>query len=202
MQRIKNIVFDLGGVVFSRDPHKVERAFMEFFSYIHLPKMPTFWEEYDRGAVSYDEVVVALAEWNKCDVELAHRNLQRAIATQEQMPATKRLIEELKAANYKLYVLSNMSLEFIEFLRTTDVYRNFDGEVVSCFEKVVKPDAAIYRLLEERYSLNPAETLFVDDREANIVAARERGWSAIHFSTREAERSCDEVRELLHTINA
>lgn len=201
MQRIKNIVFDLGGVVFSRDPRKVETEFMQFFSYINLPKMPAFWEEYDRGAVSYDEVVKALAEWNSCDVELAHRNLQRAIATQEEMPATKRLIKELKAADYKLYVLSNMSLEFIEFLRTTDVYRNFDGEVVSCFEKVVKPDAAIYRLLEERYSLSPAETLFVDDREANILAARNRGWSTVHFSTREAEQSCNEVRELLRTMN-
>ena len=51
MKRFKNIVFDLGGVVFSRDARKFEPEFIEFFSYVYLPKMPSFWEEYDRGAV-------------------------------------------------------------------------------------------------------------------------------------------------------
>ena len=45
MKRFKNIVFDLGGVVFSRDARKFEPEFIEFFSYVYLPKMPSFWEE-------------------------------------------------------------------------------------------------------------------------------------------------------------
>ena len=144
---MKNIVFDLGGVVFARDPRKFEPEFIKFFSYIMLPQMPRFWEEYDRGVVSYEQVVSDLAEYNSCDRELADKNLRRSILTQEEIPATKALIAELKAAGYKLYVLSNMSLEFIEFLRKTDVYKYFDGEVVSCEEHVVKPDAEIYKRL-------------------------------------------------------
>ena len=150
MSKIKNIVFDLGGVVFARDPRKFEPEFIKFFSYIMLPEMPHFWEEYDRGVSTYEQVLSDLAEYNSCDRELAEKNLQRSILTQEEIPATKALIKDLKSAQYKLYVLSNMSLEFIEFLRKRDVYKYFDGEVVSCEEHIIKPDAEIYRRLTTR----------------------------------------------------
>lgn len=197
MSNYVNIVFDLGGVVFARDPRKFEPEFIKFFSYILLPQMPKFWEDYDRGISSYDEVLRALAEYNDCSLELAENNLRRSILTQEAIPATKSLIEELKAANFNLYVLSNMSLEFIEFLRKQDVYKNFDGEVVSCEEHVVKPEAEIYRRLIERYGLNPSETLFIDDRKANIEAAVAQGWQGYHFDARNPEVSCEELRRMI-----
>ncbi len=197
MSKIKNIVFDLGGVVFARDPRKFEPEFIKFFSYILLPQMPKFWEDYDRGVVSYDEVLTSLANYNSCDRELADKNLRRSILTQEPIEATKNLIEELKAAQFKLYVLSNMSLEFIEFLRQQPVYKNFDGEVVSCHEHIVKPEAEIYQRLIERYSLNPSETLFIDDREANIKAAQAQQWHGYHFDAHNPEASCDELRKII-----
>ena len=197
MEGIKNIVFDLGGVVFSRDPRKFEREFIEFFSYIMLPEMPHFWEEYDRGVSTYNQVIDDLAEYNNCDRELAEHNLRRSIVTQEEIPATKSLIADLKGAEYKLYVLSNMSLDFIEFLRTKEVYKYFDGEVVSCHEKVVKPDVEIYKILVDRYNLNPAETLFIDDRKSNIEAAQREGIHGYHFDARNPEFSCNELRDML-----
>ena len=197
MENVKNVVFDLGGVVFARDPRKFEPEFIKFFSYIMLPKMPEFWEEYDRGVVSYDEVITALAEYNSCDRELAANNLHRSILTQEAIPATQRLIEALKAAGYRLYVLSNMSKEFIEFLREQEVYRHFEGEVVSCEEHIVKPDPAIYTTLRARYELDPAETLFIDDRKENIEAAIAEGWQGFHFNARNPEESCKELHEAL-----
>ena len=197
MKRFKNIVFDLGGVVFSRDPRKFEPEFIEFFSYVYLPKMPEFWEEYDRGAVSYDEMIEALMTYNKCDRELADKNVQRSIVTQEEVLSTKSLIQSLKSAGYRLYVLSNMSKEFIDFLRHKEVYSLFDGEVVSCEELCVKPEQEIYRRLESRYELNPSETLFIDDREANIVVARERGWEGYLFDHHNPEHSCKELSDML-----
>ena len=194
---MKNIVFDLGGVVFARDPRKFEPEFIKFFSYILLPQMPRFWEEYDRGVVSYEQVVTDLADYNNCDRELADKNLRRSILTQEEIVATKALVVDLKAAGYKLYVLSNMSLEFIEFLRKTEVYKYFDGEVVSCEEHVVKPDAEIYRRLVERYGLDVSETLFIDDRKENVEAARNEGWEGFNFNPRNPEESCATLREIL-----
>ena len=197
MKRFKNIVFDLGGVLFARDPRRFEREFIEFFSYITLPKMPHFWEEYDRGAVSYTEVVRALADYNHCDEDLAEHNLRRSIVTQETLPATASLIAELRKAGYRLYVLSNMSREFIEFLRKIPVYRHFEGEVVSCEEGVCKPEPEIYRLLLSRYGLNPAETLFIDDRRENIEGAEREGISGFWFDRHDLEATCNELRALL-----
>ena len=197
MEKIKNVVFDLGGVVFARDPRKFEPEFIKFFSYILLPQMPKFWEEYDRGVVSYDEVVKSLAEYNACDVELAEKNLRRSILTQEAIPYTEALIRTLKDAQYKLYVLSNMSLEFIEFLREQPVYKYFDGEVVSCEEYVIKPDVEIYRRLVARYNLNPTETLFIDDRKGNVETAINEGWQGFHFDARNTKESCEKLREML-----
>lgn len=199
MEKVKNVVFDLGGVVFSRDPRKFEPEFIKFFSYITLPQMPHFWEEYDRGVVTYDETLDALAAYNNCERELAEANLKRSILTQEEVVATKELIIGLKQAGYRLYVLSNMSKEFIEFLRKKEVYGYFDGEVVSCVEHVVKPDDEIYRRMEERYDIVPAETLFVDDRPKNVEAACSRGWHGFNFDHRNPEQSCKELRALLLT---
>lgn len=197
MNEIKNIVFDLGGVVFARDPRKFEPEFIKFFSYIMLPEMPRFWEEYDRGMSTYDKVITDLAEYNLCDRELAEKNLRRSILTQEEIPATKSLVEALKVAGYRLYVLSNMSLEFIEFLHTKEVYKNFEGEVVSCYEHIVKPEAEIYKILVDRYQLNEAETLFIDDRQANIEAAIESGWQGFHFDAHNPDESCEKLRSML-----
>lgn len=197
MEGVKNIVFDLGGVVFARDPRKFEREFIEFFSYIMLPEMPHFWEEYDRGVSTYNRVIDDLAEYNNCDRELAEHNLRRSIVTQEEIPATKSLIADLKSAGYKLYVLSNMSLDFIEFLKTKEVYKYFDGEVVSCYEKVVKPDVEIYKILVDRYGLKADETLFIDDRKSNVEAAQNEGICGFHFNARDPESSCSELRKIL-----
>ena len=197
METIKNIVFDLGGVVFARDVRKLERDFIDFFSYIMLPEMPRFWEDYDRGVRSYDEVIGDLCAYNSCERAKAEEYLRRSILMQEAVPATERLIGELKAAGYRLYVLSNMSREFIEFLRRMPVYAAFDGEVVSCEEHVVKPERRIYEILLERYGLDPACTLFVADRASNIEAARDMGIGGFLFDYTDPESSCAELRARL-----
>ena len=82
-------------------------------------------------------------------------------------------------------------------MREQEVYRNFEGEVVSCEEHIIKPDPAINTTLTERYGLIPAETLFIDDRKENIEAAITQGWQGYHFNARNPELSCNELREAL-----
>lgn len=194
---MKNIVFDLGGVVFARDPKKCAPDFVEFFSFVRFPQMPRFWEEYDRGALTYDEVIDLLCREKGVDRTTCEGYMREAIDRQEVIVPTGQLIAELKAAGYRLYVLSNMSKEFIEFLRRVPVYRHFDGEVVSCEERVVKPDPAIFRILTGRYGLAAADTLFIDDRAANINAARACGIEGFLFDHRNPAASCELLRERL-----
>jgi putative hydrolase of the HAD superfamily len=52
----------------------------------------------------------------------------------------------------------------------------FSGDVL-----LIKPEPAIYQLLQTRYALDPAQTIFIDDLLGNIEAARAQGWHGIHF---------------------
>lgn len=194
---MKNIVFDLGGVLFARDKRKCSPEIMEFFGFLRTPRMPRFWEEYDRGTSTFDEVVEELCRMTGRSREVCVGVMHEAIDLQEPVAATERLVGELKAAGYRLYVLSNMSREFIDCLRRFLVYALFDGEVVSCEEHTVKPERRIYEILLERYALQPAETLFIDDRETNITAARALGIHGFRFDAHDAAASCEALRRFL-----
>lgn len=198
---MKNIVFDLGGVLFARDKSKCTPELLEFFSFLRAPRMPLFWEEYDRGTSTLAEVTAAISEMTGRSCETCAAVLRLAVDLQEPVRPTERLVGDLKAAGYKLYVLSNMSREFIDFLRRFPVYGLFDGEVVSCEEGVVKPEPEIYRRLLGRYGLDPAQTLFIDDRPANIAAAAALGIRGQLFDHSAPAATCNLLRRrLLHEI--
>ncbi len=194
---MKNVVFDLGRVVFAQDPAKSSDEFKHFFSYVAQRQMPQFWCDYDRGVIDLQQVAEALAAYRGVEVEYALSMIQLAIGKQETIAPTARLIADLKSAGYRLFVLSNMSREFIDFLRQQPVYKNFDGEVVSCEEGVVKPMPEIYDILLGRYNLVPQETIFIDDREENVEAARRKGIATFHFNRNDYEGSCEELRAML-----
>lgn len=194
---MKNIVFDLGRVVFAQDPAKCSDEFKRFFSYVIESPMPQFWIDYDLGKSSFDKMISDLAAYRGVDEKYARRLVMLSIEKQEAIVPTESLIHDLKAAGYRLYVLSNMSREYIDFLRQTDVYRYFDGDVVSCEEHVVKPMPEIYDILLDRFSLDPAETLFIDDRKENTAAAAAKGIVPFHFDKHDAEGSCAHLRQML-----
>lgn len=194
---MKNIVFDLGRVVFA---HKTEYRTEErkrFFSYVSESPMPQFWVDYDKGVSSLPQVAEALAAYRGVEVAYAREMIEQSIGWQSTIEPTAALIHDLKAAGYRLYVLSNMSREFIAFLREKEVYKYFDGEVISCEEGIVKPDPAIYRTLLDRYSLDAHETMFIDDRRENVAVAATLGITPFHFDREDCEKSCKELREML-----
>lgn len=194
---MKNVVFDLGRVVFAQDPAKSTAEFKQFFSYVSLTPMPQFWTDYDMGVLSLEQVAEELAAYRGVEPEFAREMITIAIGKQETIRPTEKLIDKLKAAGYKLYVLSNMSREFIDFLRKQRVYENFDGDVVSCEVGIVKPMPEIYDLLLKRFDLDPAETIFIDDRKENVDAAAAKGIATFHFDRNDYEGSCERLREIL-----
>ena len=185
---MENIVFDLGGVLFARDRSKCTQEFHDFFSFIRSEPMPAFWEDYDRGVLTLDEVTGILSGVNACPRAKCEEYLRLSIDMQEPVKPTEQLVRDLKAAGYKLYVLSNMSREFIDFLRRFPV----SGE-----EGVVKPEPEIYRRLLGRYGLDPAQTLFIDDRPANIAAAAALGIRGQLFDHSAPAATCDLLRRRL-----
>ncbi|MBP3550196.1 MAG: HAD family phosphatase [Alistipes sp.] len=198
---LKNIVFDLGGVVVAHNEESFAEKLGEFFSFVFGPDMkcvPSFWCDYDLGVRTIDETAASVAEYRKCSVEEAKANMLYAISLQEEVEPTVRLIKELKERGYKLYVLSNMSKEYIEFLRKLSVFEYFDYEVVSCEVHLGKPNPEIYKYLLEHCGLNPSETIFIDDRHDNVEVAAELGITPFHFDRRNPEKACEELREIIY----
>lgn len=196
-KRFDNIVFDLGRVVFAQNLMKHSDEYRQFFSYVAESPMPQFWVDYDLGFSSWDKVVSDLAAYRSVSEEYAREMLQLSIGRQRTIPQTAALIEDLKAAGYKLYVLSNMSKEFIEYLRQQEVYAAFDGEVISCEEGYVKPMPEIYDVLINRFSLDVSRTMFIDDRAENVAMGEQKGITGFHFDRNDYDKSCAELREML-----
>ncbi len=194
---MKNIIFDLGCVVFHRDAKKTPQEIMEFFTFVRQEPPPHFWEQYDRGTLTQTEVYEELSQFKGRSVEYCRDIVKQSIIRQDVVEPTARLIEDLKAAGYKLYVLSNMSRDYIDNLRQRPIYKYFDGDVVSCEEGAIKPEAKIYNRLLERFELEPSESIFIDDRAANIEAARNIGIAGFHFDYPNAEESCRRLRQML-----
>jgi 2-haloacid dehalogenase len=81
-----------------------------------------------------------------------------------------------------VYALSNWSAETFALARNRYEFLDwFDGMVISGYEGVIKPEPRIFEILCERWGLHPATTVFVDDTETNVDAARELGFQAIQF---------------------
>jgi 2-haloacid dehalogenase len=108
---------------------------------------------------------------------------------------TVKIFNELKSAGMPLYALTNWSHEaFPVAYERYGFMKQFDGIVVSGYEKLLKPDHAIYRVLMSRYNVNPGESVYIDDNKANADAAAELGFHAIHFHS--AEHLREELRDL------
>ena len=195
---MKNIVFDLAGVVVARNQERCPQYIMDYFYFINSGEaLPEFWDDYDRGTRDIDSVAQCLAEFRGSDFETAKSRMLEAVTYQEHVAPTAELIAELKAAGYRLFVLSNMSKDYIEFLREMPVFQHFEGEIVSCEVGLIKPEREIYNLLLDRYNLVPEQTMFIDDRKPNVDAAAEVGINPFHFDRNDPEKSCEQLRCIL-----
>jgi 2-haloacid dehalogenase/putative hydrolase of the HAD superfamily len=99
------------------------------------------------------------------------------------IPETEAAIEALHQRGLPQYALSNMSHETeADTFAMSPAFGRLAGRIVSGREGVMKPDAAIFRLVCERFDLTPGDTLFIDDSAANIAAARALGFKVCHFT--------------------
>lgn len=98
------------------------------------------------------------------------------------VPGSFELVEALHLRGVPLFAITNFGEELWERFRPTyPIFDRFADIVVSGTEKITKPDPAIYALAVRRFGHAPSEMLFVDDNEANVIAARQCGWQAHHF---------------------
>ena len=99
---------------------------------------------------------------------------------------TDEWMDYYKSRGYKIYILSNFSGKaFRDCADELDYVKKADGAVISYQVGLIKPDPAIYRLLLDKYDIDPKEAVFIDDNKDNIEAAKQFGLSTILFTSRE-----------------
>jgi putative hydrolase of the HAD superfamily len=88
----------------------------------------------------------------------------------------------MKANGIRTAILSNMQREMLNFMRSKfDWLGEFDVQMYSCEEGIVKPQIAIYLECCKRLDVEPANSLFLDDKQPNVDGALEAGLQALLF---------------------
>lgn len=183
---IRNIIFDMGQVLKKYDPYACITPYVEnredaeriYNSCFASPE----WQRLDAGTIRYED---ALAVWKKRIPERLAGNLESIIDNWDRylpdLPETCDLVRRLSEKGYRLFLLSNVSVRFDRIRKSFPALEFMSGAVLSAYEKVTKPDRRIYEILLERYHLNPTESVFIDDVQANVDGAESVGIRGIRF---------------------
>ena len=141
------------------------------------------WGDFDRGVVTPLELASRIAARTGLTEAEVTAIVEASPRELEPLADTVDWIRRLHAQGRPLYFLSNMPEPFAaHFERTHDVMALFDAGVFSARVQLLKPEPEIYEHAAQAFGRAPGELLFLDDHWPNIVAAREAGWSAIHFT--------------------
>ena len=111
------------------------------------------------------------------------------------MPYTEAWLGSLKERGCRLYVLSNYGRHAFEMSLPCYAFLSLmDGRLISFEIQKIKPEPELYRELCRRYGLKPEESVFLDDRAANIEEARKLGFRGIVFESYEqASAALEEI---------
>lgn len=198
---IKNVVFDLGGVVIdlARENAVAELqkiGLADAGELLGLYKQEEPFLGLETGHCTAAELFDLLRE--RCRPGTSDREIASAFeAFLVDIPVERlRALRALRDAGYKVYALSNTNPVMFhswiadkfrqEGLQTRDY---FDGIVTSFEEGTCKPDPELFRTVLRRYHLNGDETLMIDDSAANCEGARKAGMQAIRIDNSSEDAS-------------
>ncbi|MEL6435582.1 MAG: HAD family phosphatase [Pseudomonadota bacterium] len=191
---IRHIVFDIGKVLIHYDAELPFRRIIpddEKRAWFLANVCTGPWNvEQDRGrswAEAEGELIEKHPDW---EAEIrAFRQHWREMVPHAYEGSVNVLLELLEAGR-DITLLTNFASDtFVEAQEMYPFLRSGRGVTVSGRVKLIKPDPAIYALHTETFELDPSTTLFIDDSEKNVIAAREYGWHAIHFIGEDALKS-------------
>ncbi len=188
---IKNIVFDMGGVLLDYDPAAALKRHGASDEEIALIRRE-FYEKgciraTDAGLKTHKQVIAEAAPRlnDSCVRLLTELYVEQDYGTNEmpEFPVMSELIVRLKNNGYRVYLLSNAGFDFYEYSKYKQVLSLIPDRLVSANYHVIKPDPAIYRRFFELFSVDPGECVFIDDMQINVDGAKACGMDAICFAT-------------------
>ncbi len=188
---IKNLIFDLGGVIMTIDQSEALRRFKE----TGLTDAETYLDPYTQSGIFGD------VEEGKITAEEFRAELSRIIGREltfdeckycwlgyrKEVPARNLdVLRDLRGKGYRLILLSNTN----PFMMSWALSNDFDGGKASLSDYfdalylsfrigVMKPDLKFFQAVIDNEGINPEESLFVDDGPRNIEAARRLGFNTM-----------------------
>ena len=186
MNKIDNVVFDIGNVLIKWYPDRLYRklfagdaAMHAFYAETGLLKRNI---EFDRGEPFADGITDLVARFPHHAEPLRAFDMRWHEMFDGTFEDSVALLAALRKAGVPNYAITNFSREKFDIaLGQFPFLSQFDDIVVSADVRLVKPDPAIFRVLLDRQGLDPASTLFIDDSAANIAAANQLGLVTHHF---------------------
>ncbi len=187
---IKNLLFDLGGVIMDI---KRQRC-VEAFERLGMTDANNFLGEYSQkgpflqleaGEISpeqFREAIRRLLPYNVTDQEIDDAFCQFLIGIPQHRLESLRILRY----NYNIFMLSNtnpiMWNSFIskEFKKEGLEMNSYFDNIVTSFEaKSIKPEKRIFEYAIEKCNIIPSETIFIDDSQKNLDASKELGFNTL-----------------------
>ena len=184
---IKNVIFDFGQVIVRFEPAYIVGQFVTDPDDATLLERVMFdrayWDRLDEGTLGDEEFLSA------CRGQLPVRLHERMetiywnwIYHIPEIEGMGDLVREVKAKpGVKAYLLSNISTYFASHSHEFPILGEFDWCLFSALYRLRKPNPAIFELLCHRCDIRPEESIFIDDNEDNVQAARSLGIHTYHF---------------------
>lgn len=181
---IKNIVLDVGGVIFDDSKQNIQKLLNKNCDNIYKIAYGGGFKKCLLGEISVQEHINSLKnekDFNDISYILKKENL---IKSYPLIKNNFEYIKDLRKRRYKLFLLTNITEDSYNYINELiNINEKFDGGIYSYQEHLIKPDYDIYNLLINRFNLNKDETIFFDDKEKNVKAANEVGIKSYVFTS-------------------
>ena len=175
---IKNIVFDIGNVLFGYLPKEDVKTFGTDVKKLEIANNVIVrdqnWREYLNGKMTLKDLLIYYKKnYGGYDIEfdiLLKRAYQKYIIYE--IERNTRVLKALKD-KYNIYLLSNITKDTHEYMRVNYQFmKEVQGGVYSYVEHTSKPKIEFYEILLNRYNLVPEETVYIDDKIKNVEVAQ------------------------------
>ena len=183
---VRNVIFDLGGVVLEWNPDKILQSFYSD-PLLRAPLnealfLHSDWRALNRGALREAELIERVHQRTGRPAAELSALLDAVRESLVTKPDTVALLRSLRRRDIPLYCLSDMPVSVYAHVRLRhDFWDAFRGIIISGEVKMMKPEREVFGHLLTRFRLDPRQTVFVDDFPLNIDGARAVGLHAIQF---------------------